>query len=397
MKDLELPFSSADILLPKKNFYNWSTIACDQFTSEPEYWAKAEKEAGSEPSCLRVTLPEVYLEDADVEERIASINARMKEYLADGVFEEYKDALIFVERTIADGRTRKGIVGKFDLSAYDYNKGSQSAIRPTEGTVLSRIPPRVKIRKDAPLELPHIMILIDDKERTVIEKVDTSKLPVLYDFDMMLGGGHVKGYLITKDEQKKIFDALNVIKDRNLAKGSNLIFAVGDGNHSLATAKASAELIGTPESAYALAEIVNIHDEALDFEPIYRVLFNVDVKDVEAGLKKAFAGCTEKKVQYISNEVDGEIFVDGLETDVLQKFLDSYVAEHEGAVVDYIHGEESVKNLAKKDNAIGFIFGGITKDDLFPYVSKNGPLPRKTFSMGMAVDKRYYIEARKIR
>lgn len=397
MNNNELPFSAADILLPKGNFYNWSTIACDQFTSEEAYWDKVKAEAGKNPSCLNITLPEVYLEKSDVEQRIANINATMQKYLENGIFEEYKDALIYVERTIADGRVRKGIVGKFDLSAYDYNQGSSSMIRPTEGTVLSRIPARVKIRKDAGIELPHVMILIDDKKRTVIENIDTSKLTLLYDFDLMLDGGHLKGYLLDKNEQDKIFKALNKIKDDNLKNGSNLVFAVGDGNHSLATAKACAEVIGTDEAQYALAEIVNIHDEALDFEPIYRVVFNVDTKDMIASLKASFAGCSEKKVEYVTSDENGEFYVDGLETDVLQKFIDKYVSEHSGATVDYIHGEASTKALAAKKNAIGFIFDGITKDELFPYVSANGPLPRKTFSMGLANDKRYYMEARKIR
>ncbi len=388
----KIPFSGADILLPKTDLQKWATIACDQFTSEPDYWKEVEKTVGSAPSCLKVTLPEVYLGEKDVKNRIETIDNTMKTYLDGGIFTEYKDAMILVERTLADGRTRRGIVGKLDLDAYSYEAGADCEIRPTEGTVLSRIPARVEVRKNALIELPHVMVLIDDKQKTVVEGIDPSKLEKLYDFDLMMGGGHVKGYLIDEKTQKKIVKGLE-----NLKKNCPLLFAVGDGNHSLACAKASSSLIGGELARYALAEIVNIHDDSLDFEPIYRVLFGVDPRDLTEKIKARFKGCTERKVTCVFGDKTEEFFVDGLETKVLQDFLDEYVSEHPEAEMDYIHGENSLKTLAAKENAVGFLFGGISKDELFPYVEKNGPLPRKTFSMGNAQDKRYYVEARKIR
>lgn len=390
----KLPFVPADILIPETDHQTWASIACDQFTSEPEYWESAYSVAGEDPSCLKITLPEVYLNDDNVEERISGINNTMKEYLEKGLLHEYKDALILVERTISDGRVRKGIVGAFELEAYNYEDGTKPLIRTTEGTVLSRIPPRVKIRKDAPLELPHVMILADDKQRTVIESIDTSKLTVVYDFDLMLGGGHLKGYLLPKDEQERIFSALCALAESD---GDDvMLFAVGDGNHSLATAKTCAPIIGTEQAKYALAELVNIHDEALDFEPIYRVVFGVDPEEVISEINNKFAGASEKKVEFFHSTGKGSFFVDGLESKVLQDFIDDYINAHDGAEVDYIHGEDSLMQLSSKENAIGFIFSGIKKDELFPYVKKNGPLPRKTFSMGEARDKRYYMEARKL-
>lgn len=388
-----LPFSAAEILLPKTDARPWATVACDQFTSEPEYWRQAEQVAGDAPSCLKITLPEVWLGKSDTEERIEKINRTMKEYEAQGLFRVYPDALVFVERTLSDGRIRRGIVGKFDLDAYDYTPGTRPLIRPTEGTVLSRIPARVQIRKDAPLELPHVMILIDDRAKKVIEQLDVSGLEVLYDFDLMLGGGHLKGYLIPKAEQERIFAELTALAG---GKEDALLFAVGDGNHSLASAKASVSA-EYPESRYALAEIVNIHDPSLDFEPIYRVLFGVDPDDVITEAKKAFAAGGDRTVEYVSGAKSGSFSVNGLETDVLQKFLDRYVETHSGASVDYIHGEDSLRTLAQKSDAVGFLFRGISKEELFPYVQKNGPLPRKTFSMGEARDKRYYMEARRIK
>ena len=393
----KLPFSPADILLPRTGHEAWASIACDQFTSEPGYWQEAEKAAGDQPSCLRITLPEVYLGAADVDGRLAAIRQTMNDYLNADLFEEYRDALILVERTLRDGRVRRGIVGKFDLSAYSYEAGAKPLIRPTEGTVLSRIPPRVKVRRDAPLELPHVMILIDDKRRTVLEPIRTEGLTVLYDFDLMTGGGHLRGYLLPKNEQERILQALGDLAAPAVPEDEPLLFAVGDGNHSLATAKACAELIGTPEAGYALAEIVNIHDEALDFEPIYRVLFGVDPLDVVREVKKVFPNWNGRRVDWVSAAGEGHFFVPGLETKDLQDFLDAYAASHPGSVIDYIHGEDSLRTLAGKPESIGFLFGGITKDELFPYVKANGPLPRKTFSMGEALDKRFYMECRKIR
>ena len=385
----QLPFGPADILLPKDGFDKWSVVACDQYTSQPAYWEELDRQVGDAPSTLRITLPEVYLECPDVAKRIEAINATMKGYLDQGLFREYKDAMIFVERTLADGRTRRGIVGAVDLNAYDYNMGSTSPIRATEGTVLSRIPPRVAIRKDAPLELPHIMILIDDPENTVVPSAPDGE--ILYDTDLLMNGGHIRGSLMS---QQAVDHALARLAEQGKTRA--LLFAMGDGNHSLATAKACYDE-RNPLSRYALAEIVNIHDPALDFEPIYRVVFGVKPKALLNEAKARFAEATEHTVTcFYGNQTDA-FSVDGLAAGTLQQFIDDYLSRHPEASVDYIHGEDTVRELASRENAVGFLFDGIGKDELFPYVDAYGALPRKTFSMGEAHDKRFYMECRKIR
>ncbi|MGI5977184.1 MAG: DUF1015 domain-containing protein [Candidatus Limivicinus sp.] len=394
---VEIPFYPADILIPKSGHEKWASIACDQYTSQPEYWEKAYEIAGGSPSCLHITLPEIFLNSGGYEERIKSINTEMYKYLDEGVFREYRNALILVERSLSNGRLRRGIVGAFDLSAYSYEKGSKPLIRPTEGTVLSRIPPRVEIRRNAPLELPHIMVLMDDRKKEIIEKIDTAELCPLYDFQLMLGGGRLRGWLIPENIQKVIFEKLNRLAEECGEDGDRLLFAVGDGNHSLASAKAAAEVIGTKEAGYALAELVNIQSEGVDFEPVYRVLFNADTSDVAERLKEAFPEKSGRKIEYFSAETEGSVYVDGLETELLQNFLDAYAEEHPEARIDYIHGISAVRELADRDGAIGFIYGGIGKNELFDYVRRCGILPRKTFSIGEAQDKRYYMEARKIR
>ena len=393
----KVPFHSADILLPKSGFEKWACIACDQFTSQREYWERAYEIVGDAPSALKLVFPEVYLEDGDAPSRIAKINRSMEQYLNDDLFREYRDAMVLVERRLSDGRVRRGLVGAFRLEDYSFEKGAKPLIRPTEGTVLSRIPPRVNIRRDAALELPHIMVLMDDRDREIIEKIDTAKLEKLYDFELMLGGGHIAGWLLDKNSQSLVMTKLEKLYEKSGVDGDRLLFAVGDGNHSLATAKAAAEITGTEQSRFALAELVNIHDEAIDFEPIYRVLFNVDVRDFLAKLKAAFTFAEGKRVDYMSLEEEGSVYVNGLESDVLQQFIDDYIEANPTAQVDYIHGIEATKELAMSPNAIGFIFGGISKSELFDYVRENGILPRKTFSIGHAEDKRYYVEARKIR
>lgn len=392
-----LPFGPTDILLPKADFERWACIACDQFTSQPEYWERADAIVGSAPSALRLILPEVYLGDGNDEERIAAINDTMRRYLADGVFNEYKNAMICTERTQPDGRVRRGIVGAFTLAEYSYEPGAKCLIRPTEGTVLSRIPPRVAIRRDAPLELPHIMVFMDDRRREIIEGIDTSRLVKLYDFELMLGGGHLRGWLIDEAEQRRILSALARLQEESGADGDGLLFAVGDGNHSLATAKAASEIIGTDASRYALAELVNIHSEAISFEPIYRVLFNADTKDVLRALHTVFPADYGRAVEYAARGEHGRVFVAGLETGEMQRFIDGYIAEHPEVQVDYIHGEDAVRTLASQEGAVGFMYGGIGKDELFDYVRENGILPRKSFSVGHAEEKRYYVEARRIR
>lgn len=414
-------FYAADILLPRfannaDTMCTWACIACDQYTSEPEYWTAVEGEVGDTASALRVTLPEIYLSQSEA--RIPEINRTMETYAKD-VLAEHKSSMIYLERTQKNGKIRRGLVGAIDLECYDYNKGATTLVRATEGTVLERIPPRVKIRENAPIELPHIMVLIDDPKRTVIEPIMSkfAAYETAYDFDLMLGSGHALGKFLPKDEIERVNTALEALFD-DAAKAQStekpLVFAVGDGNHSLATAKACWEKLKPTLSEaekenhparYALCEIVNIHDEALEFEPIYRVLFGVDANDVQTELKKYTASLLESGIApqsftVISKTGESEIVVDNptsmLLVGTLQTFIDGYIKTHEGAEVDYIHGIDSTKKLASGDRAIGFIFKGMEKSELFPTVVNDGALPRKTFSMGEADDKRFYLEARRI-
>lgn len=385
-------FYSANILLPKGDFERWSVVACDQFTSEPHYWSKTEELTANSPSAYNLILPEAYL-SADNSERINAINKNMTKYLNEDVFNEYEDAMIFVERTLPKGKVRYGIVGAIDLNEYDFSVGSKSLIRATEGTVLERIPPRVEIRKDAPLELPHVMLLIDDIEKTVIEPLKNEELTVLYDFDLIQGGGHIRGSLIPKKIQENIISALEALKSKG---GENpLLFAVGDGNHSLATAKTCYNNSPNDLNKYALTEIVNIHDDALEFEPIYRAIFNVDTEDFVNELSKAFTK-GNKTISWYTKDSKGEVYTSGLTVGSLQSFIDNYIKDHPNVECDYIHGVESTLALCQKDNCIGLIFDGMNKGELFPFVKDKGSLPRKTFSMGEAESKRYYTEARKI-
>ncbi len=384
----------ANILLPKKDFSKWSVIACDQYTSEIEYWEKTEKNVGDIPSALRIVLPEAYLSDDD-SEKIAKINSTMTEYLNSDVFNCFPDTLVLTVRTLKDGKMRNGIVGLIDLEDYSYEKGANTLIRATEETVVERIPPRVKIRKDAPLELPHVMLLIDDKDGTVIEKILKNKedFQKLYDFELMQNAGKIKGYKIPDEKVKEINSSL-----ADLAKkGNGLLFAVGDGNHSLATAKECYKNHGG--SRYALVEVVNIHDSSLEFEPIYRVAFGVEPKEFIEEFKTAlgkgeghkFTLCYGKETETISLKAKSKLAVADL-----QNFLDEYIKNHPEVKIDYIHGIENTKKLASKENTVGFLFDGMGKSDLFPAVFTDGSLPRKTFSMGCADDKRFYLEARKI-
>ena len=424
------------VYLPKKgtDLNKWAVIACDQFTSQPEYWNDVEAIVGDAPSTLNLTFPEVYLEQAGGDARIQNVQTTMREYMDQGILQPH-DGLVYVERMVA-GKTRKGIVLCLDLEAYDYNKGSSSLIRATEGTIVDRLPPRIKIREGAALELPHILVLIDDPNRTVIEPLGAAKssLETLYDFDLMLESGHLAGYAVNDELENKVIEALRglanpetfaakygISKDQPV-----LLFAMGDGNHSLATAKAIWEKmkpqVGMDHPArYALVEIENVHDEGLDFEPIHRVLFGLK-KDLFAELEKTFgANLTYKpmaraeEMVKVVDSAKGDRQVIGLvgggrefgvieianpssnlPVGTIQPFIDTFLKEGGAEKVDYVHGEDVTVKLGSQPNNAGFYLPGMNKSELFKTVILDGALPRKTFSMGEAREKRFYMEARKI-
>ena len=387
-------FLPADILLPEKDFAKWAVVACDQYTSEPDYWQETERIAGDAPSALNIILPELYLQK-DNSERIQKINEKMQEYLDTDVFEEHKNTMIYVERE-SNRTVRKGIVGLIDLEDYDYTKGSHALIRATEATVLERIPPRVEIRKDAPLEMPHILLLVDDPDLTVIEPLTGKKggFERAYDFDLMQGGGHIEGYFLP---DSVIADVQNALEALTADQEDKLLFAVGDGNHSLATAKECYNLTKSPLARYALVEVVNIHDQSIEFEPIYRVLFDVDAFIAHT---EAVGGEDIQSFTYITKDRKAELNVKAtakLPVGTLQTFIDDYMKERPEVRIDYIHGVDVTERLSKGENTLGFLFEGMGKDELFDAIKADGSLPRKTFSMGHAYDKRYYIEARKIK
>lgn len=403
-------FLTADILLPDFKCVDgtkWAVVACDQFTSQPEYWENARAIVGDAPSALDLILPEAYLDMQD--DLLGQISESMEKYCG-SVLECHEKTYIYVERVQSDGRVRRGLVGAVDLECYDWHAGSCSAIRATEGTVPERIPPRVAIRSKASIELPHIMLLIDDAKKQVIESLAAKKdsLKPAYDFDLMLGGGHISGWFVDGVDAEEIDMRLAALFETQ--KGMDI--AVGDGNHSLATAKTiyeqlkcdmGNEALNHP-ARYALAELVNIHDDALEFEPIYRIVMNVNANELVDTFKQYAntlnGDACAQKIEIIAGDrretVLAEHPVSSLAVGTVQQFLDQYVKCNTACEVDYIHGEANVASLAHKPDSVGFLFEGMTKAELFPSVISDGALPRKTFSMGHAEDKRYYIEARKI-
>lgn len=430
MDKSKLGIKSADILLPREgiDLKKWATVACDQYTSEPEYWLDVEKIVADSPSTFRITFPEVYLEKKGKKERIRNIVKTMEDYIEEGVFTEYKDSFILVKRT-CDGKSRYGLMAALDLDQYDYSKDSRSLIRATEGTILERIPPRKEIRKDAPLELPHIMVLISDEKRSVIEplKNKMDSLKRIYSTELMKDGGYLEGYLIDSDEDKEMiyqaFESLYSALDKN----NPLLFAMGDGNHSLATAKScwedmkkglSEEERKDSKARYALVEIENIYDEALLFEPIHRVFFNLSMDEFEKEVLKYAKGMTyhrEKSIEDMVERInsrDGLVFglsvnnelysleVKGsrnfLSASLMQSVIDS-LKERNACQIDYIHGIDVTVKLSNEGNNIGIILPDVDKSSFFETVIKEGSFPRKTFSIGHANEKRYYMEARRIK
>ena len=419
-----LPFKPADILLPRDCDYDkWSVVACDQYTSQPEYWERVAQRVGNVPSALRLILPESSLEGPDVEQDITEINLTMAQYLRGRQFKELPGSLIYVERWLEGGKCRRGLVGMIDLEQYDYEPGASTPIRATEGTVMQRIPPRVKVRKNAPIELPHVLLLADDPGKTVIEPLagQTSDMEELYDFELMEDGGHLKGWRLNPAQLARVASALTALADRDYfeqryhAKGKPpLLFAVGDGNHSLATAKecyqrqkerCTSERAATLPARYALVELTNLHDDSLEFAPIHRVVFDTDPKalleDLLAFYPGAHLGGGEGHViEFVHSQGMGKLTVPDPEAQLavgtLQNFLDQWLTHHPGRV-DYIHGDEVTRSMGMREGNIGFLLPAMGKDQLFPTVIFDGVLPRKTFSMGRANDKRFYLEARRIR
>ena len=407
-------FAPANILLPKNvNFEKWAVIACDQFTSQPEYWKRVRENVGEAVSTLNLVFPEAEL-NVDRAERIKSINENMAKYLAEDIFTEYKDSYVYIERTLKNGVVRKGIVGVIDLEQYDYNADSKSAIRATEQTVLERIPPRVEIRRNASMELPHVLLLCDDEKERIIEPLTAKKAELLkiYDFDLMEGGGHIEGYLLQGTEVDTINEAIaayeaDVLKKYEGSGKAPMTYAVGDGNHSLATAKAcyeelkakcDAENVANHPARFALVELENIYDEAQVFEPIHRLLTNVDVKALLQNLQTEIGG-NGTAIKWFANGGAGELKINDengeLPLEVIQVALDKYLKANVGEI-DYIHGDETLEQLSQKENTIGFLMPNVTKNAFFENIVNNGVMPRKTFSMGEAEEKRYYLEGRRI-
>ncbi len=428
-----------EILFPAESvdLSKWAVVACDQYTSQPDYWQAVEEEVGAAPSTLRIMLPEIFLDKPGEAERIVEIRKTMDEYVANGTLRNLGEGVMLCRRTV-DGKTRRGLILALDLECYDYNKGSTTLIRATEGTIVERIPPRLRIRDGAPLELPHILVLIDDEKRTVIEPLFDKAGDKLYDFDLMQKGGHIEGWFVNdEDTIRSAIDAVEALVDPNKygREMAPLLFAMGDGNHSFATAKANWEKIkaALPEdererhpARFALVELENVHDEGIIFEPIHRVVFNVSAPKFIAALRTKLSQLNnggvdinlytsqkncERNINRALNEgghvipivVQGKIgYIHvrrpsaQLEVGTLQTAIDAILKTFAGATIDYIHGADVVNELGSKYGNIGFLLPPMNKSAFFRTVVFDGALPRKTFSMGEAHEKRYYLECRKI-
>ncbi len=412
-----LGISIPSVLLPQKDdmFPVWAVVACDQFSSEREYWDKVEEIVGDAPSTLRLILPEAYLEDGDTEERIAAINGTMTEYIEKDVLAPLAPGFILVERTTPHVASRKGLLMAVDLERYSFEEGSRALIRPTEGTILRRLPPRMNIRRGACLDLPHILFLVNDPEKTLIEPLyqNREELDEVYSFKLMQGGGTLRGWHVPEERLLPVLEALEKLVQEDL------LFAVGDGNHSLAAAKQlweekkSGGAASDDPARYALVEVENIFDPGVVFHPIHRVLFDVDGEHLfqfltdqlgiqaEHGTPEAaspcdgthtlgfFLGSKRGKLRFYSEEPK-------LTVEMLQEALDLYLEKHKSATIDYIHGEDSVAELCLRDDTLGLILPPVDKDIFFSRILAEQVYPRKTFSIGEALEKRYYLEARKL-
>lgn len=399
------------ILLPSKDIdpTKWAVIACDQFTSQPDYWERLDDLVGDAKSTLKLIYPEAYLERDDKEERTQAINDTMQEYLAQGVFSEVED-FVLVDRQIADGRHRIGLMISVDLDDYEYTPFNTALIKATEKTVVERLPARIAVRKGASIELPHIMLLMDDDKDILGELyANRDSMDKLYDFTLNMGGGRLVGYRVKDSE--KVRSRLEELASGEVSKSKygveqSIMFVVGDGNHSLATAKECWENIKktlTPEQTlthparYALCELVNLHDSSLEFSPIHRVMFNVGeefisyLQDRLVGDDTTIANYKDKQYLLHINSSPSDAIAD------IQQAIDDYLATHSKAYVDYVHGEEYTLDVARSNDAVAIFMPTISKQSLFGYVARRGVLPRKSFSMGHAEDKRYYMEAKLIK
>ena len=416
-------FGPADILLPKNaDMEKWSVIACDQHTSEPEYWERVDRFVGNSPSTLRLMLPEHLYSSERLSELIEATRKTMDDYLEGGIFREIPNSYVYIERTSYSGKLRRGLLGQIDLEHYDHSDKSEALLRATEGVVEEKMPPRIKLREGARAELTHVMVLVDDPERMIIEPLEKMKasMEVLYDFDLMENGGHITGYRVHREGADGIDKAVDMLCDlRDFSRRHNcqekpvLLFATGDGNHSLATAKAcwdnmknelSQEERNNHPARSALVEVVNIWDEALEFEPINRVVFDCDPDFLLSELLRFYPGskigsADGYNIHYYSKNSRGILSIPEeaapLAVGALGNFLDFYFQNNAGRV-DFIHGDDVVERLSRQKNTIGFVLPAIEKGSFFSTIIEGGAMPRKTFSMGDARDKRYYLECRRL-
>ena len=404
-------FHSADFLLPEEQYYStWPVIACDQFTSEKAYWERVAARVGECPSSLRLIYPEVYLSD-HMDRRIEEINQEMQHVLAGGILRELNDCFVYVERTLMNGSIRRGLLGVIDLEAYSYQPDADTPVRATEKTVPERIPPRVRIREHALMELSHVLLFCDDPEDLILGPLYNQKdqLQKLYDLDLMENGGHIEGYLVSGQaaaETGRRIDAYESLRSARTA-GAPVLYLVGDGNHSLATAKTCYETFRAEgagpdvlsKARYAMVELGNIRDDSLVFEPIHRLVTGTKPEKLLDDIQNICGG-NGYRVHWKTGNRQGEVLLNPslgqLPVGILQNWLDEELKVTEGSI-DYIHGEDSLSALSQQENAIGFELPAIGKDAFFDAIERDGVLPRKTFSIGHAQEKRYYFEARRIR
>ncbi|NLH89872.1 MAG: DUF1015 domain-containing protein [Treponema sp.] len=440
----DLGISVPEIYLPREgiDYRKWAVIACDQYSSEREYWEDVAREVNDAPSTLRLIFPECFLEDSDIDQRILAVHRTMHEYLEQGLITSRGEAFVLVERTTClQEKPRLGLIVAIDLEQYQYSEDLKTLIRPTEATIKERLPPRMRIRRGAPLELPHIMLLVDDPKKTLIEPLYERRyyLEKAYDFDLMQNSGHIRGWFVREDREfDRIAQALENLSDpctfrarysHDNGADDVLLFAVGDGNHSLATAKAIWEeiknayrdkpdaqrILSEHPARYALVELVNLHDEGLPFHPIHRVLFNIDASDFlrmlsavgaeiqyKSNARQAFAEVDSEQdshiFAFVTENKSGTIRFDKPKTllavSTIQEYIDEYRKVHPGFGIDFIHGGTSIETIGRKNGNMGIYLPPIKKESLFSIVVHEGLMPRKTFSLGEASEKRFYIESR---